>query len=353
MSASSPLGRGIELAERGVLPDLAVRVGIRRLLAERLRAEARGSPDDQEERKQALLADAARSPIAVAQAAANAQHYEVPPEFFRVVLGPRLKYSAAYFPPGVRTLADAEEAMLALSTERALIQDGMRVLELGCGWGSLSLYLLERFRSLRVTAVSNSAPQRLAIEQRARQLGVSDRLEVLTRDVTDFEPQARFDRVVSVEMLEHVRNHAELLQRIAGWLASDGRLFVHVFCHRSFAYPFESEGEDNWMGQHFFTGGMMPSFDYLALQQRDLVLERRWAVGGEHYARTARWWLANLDAKRVAAARALGLALPPREVERALGRWRIFFLACEELFGHRGGSEWHVGHYRFAPRGER
>jgi len=234
--------------------------------------------------------------------------------------------------------------MLALTCQRARLADGQRILELGCGWGSLTLWMARRFPASTITAVSNSASQREWILARAAEDGLGN-IEVLTRDVNALEFDAPFDRVVSVEMFEHVRNYRELMRNIAGWLAHDGLLFVHIFCHRSVMYPFETEGEGNWMGRHFFTGGLMPAADTLLYFQDELAIDRRWLIDGRHYARTARAWLENLDRNRDAAAAAL--VGQPRE---QLQRWRMFFMACEELFAVRGGSEWMVAHFRFEPR---
>jgi cyclopropane-fatty-acyl-phospholipid synthase len=256
------------------------------------------------------------------------------------VLGPRRKYSAGLFEPG-DDLAAAEERMLALSCARAGIEDAMRVLDLGCGWGSLTLWLAERYPRARILAVSNSKAQREYVLGECARRGL-DGVEVVTADVNRFEPAGRFDRVVSVEMFEHARNWERLLGRVARWLEPDGRLFLHVFCHRSTPYFFEAEGASDWMARHFFSGGMMPSADLLAGLERDLRVEEGWRVSGLHYARTAEAWLANLDAARER-------VLPILGSERAFGRWRLFFLACRELFAFRGGAEWHVLHARLAP----
>jgi len=292
-----------------------------------------------------FAAELATSPVALDADKANEQHYEVPPEFFELVLGPHLKYSSAYWPEGTRDLGDAERRMLETSCVRAGIENGQDILELGCGWGSLTLHMAQTYPDSRITAVSNSAPQRRFIEARA-----PDNVRVITADMNDFALDERFDRVVSIEMFEHMRNYEELLRRVAGWLQPHGRLFVHVFCHREYAYPFETEGSDNWMGRHFFTGGIMPSFDLLTRFDRDLELEEQWEVDGGHYSQTARAWRKNLEARRSEVLPVLQRTYGP-EAPLWYHRWRMFFLACEELFGYQGGTEWMVGHYRFAPRG--
>jgi cyclopropane-fatty-acyl-phospholipid synthase len=334
---------GIDLAERGLVPDFLVRRGIRRMVRERLAEIRHGDPAAAE---RAWAAQLRHSPVALVPQRANEQHYEVEPAFFRRVLGPRLKYSCALFPEGVRDLAAAEEAMLELSCRRAEVEDGMRVLDLGCGWGSLSLYLAERFPGARVLAVSNSKRQREFILARARAAGLGN-VEAVTADVNFFEAEGRFDRVMSVEMLEHVRNYQLLLRRIASWLEPDGRLFVHVFSHRRAAYPYEDRGDGDWMARHFFSGGQMPSHDLLLQFQDDLVLEDRWRIDGRHYQKTAEAWLGNLDADRGACLRELAATYGAERAALWLRRWRLFFLGCAELFGCRDGAEWGVSHYRF------
>ncbi len=329
----------IELAERGLVPLAGLRLGVRRLLRQRLRDAAAG-PDVDE-----LVRELAGSPVALTPEKANEQHYEVPPRFFELTLGPHLKYSGAYWPDGVHELAEAEGAMLRLSCERARLEDGQDVLELGCGWGSLTLHMARSFPNSRITAVSNSAPQRRFIEERA-----PGNVRVITADMNELELDGRFDRVVSVEMFEHMRNYRELLRRIRGWMRPEARLFVHVFCHRSHAYPYETEGTDNWMGRHFFTGGLMPSLDLFERFDEHLSVEARWEVDGTHYERTARAWRENLERRRPEVTRVLEDTYG-RDAPRWYHRWRLFFLACEELFGYRDGSEWIVAHYLFAPGG--
>lgn len=338
------------LAERGLLPDALLRLGIRRLCTQRLRDEAAADPDAAARRNAALIEELRRSPVAIHTDAANRQHYELPPAFFLRCLGPRLKYSGCYYPTGRETLGEAEDAMLALYGERAGLADGQDILELGCGWGSLTLWMAERYPNARITAVSNSAPQRQFIEAQCLQRGFSN-VRVLTCDVNRLElPGGAFDRCVSVEMFEHMRNYQALLGRVGSWLRDDGKLFVHIFCHRTLLYPFETAGEDNWMGRHFFTGGLMPAADTLLWFQDALRIEDRWLVDGTHYERTANHWLANQDARRddvmAILRQAYGDAAP-----LWFQRWRMFWMACAELFGYDGGREWMVAHYRFAKGG--
>jgi cyclopropane-fatty-acyl-phospholipid synthase len=339
-------GLTIGLSERGLMPEPVLRAGIRRLLAARLRSEAARQAAFRQEWLQTM----SNGPIALVPALANAQHYEVPSPFFQQVLGPQLKYSACYWPEGVATLDVAEEAMLQLTASRAKLADGQRILELGCGWGSLSLWMARRFPAATIIAVSNSAPQKAFIDSLARARGLQN-LTVVTADMNQLEPGGdRFDRIVSVEMFEHMRNWEALLKRARGWVLDDGRLFIHVFAHRRYAYPFDSEGEDNWMGRHFFSGGMMPSVDLLDRLDIPLVVVDRQELSGAHYARTAEAWHANLLAKVRAIEPLLAADLGPRGARIQIARWRIFFLACAELFAFHGGSEWVVSHTLLAPR---
>jgi cyclopropane-fatty-acyl-phospholipid synthase len=340
------LARLIDRAETGRLPDRLVRFGVRRMVAGRARRTAADGVAAHE-RFVASLADA---PITLHADEANVQHYEVPADFFRAVLGPRLKYSCCWYDDARATLQEAEEAMLARTVERAGIEDGMRVLDLGCGWGSLSLWLAERFPRCRITAVSNSELQREAILAGAAARGLEPpRVESV--DVGAWAPEGRFHRIVSVEMVEHLRSWPRLLGRVASWLEPDGRLFVHHFCHREFAYPYEIEGDGDWMARHFFTGGMMPSADLLSRCDRALEVVARWDVDGTHYARTSEAWLSNLDADRERVESALRPIHGP-ETARAVGRWRLFFLGCAELFAHDGGRTWGVTQQLLAPRSE-
>jgi cyclopropane-fatty-acyl-phospholipid synthase len=345
------VGVATALAERGLVPDAVLRVGIRTLLRGRMRRERRrehGTPERREARRSNANAAA---PLALVPERANEQHYELPPELFRLVLGPRLKYRACYWQDGpdeVTTLARAEERMLELSAERAGLADGQSILDLGCGWGSFSLWAAERFPKARILAVSNSRPQGDFVRARAAGRRLTN-VEHRVADVNGLELEpGRFDRIVSIEMFEHLRNYGELFARLTRWLSPGGKLFVHVFCHERYAYPFEDEGASDWMARHFFTGGVMPSADLLPAFRGELTLEERWLVPGIHYAQTAEAWLANLDARRAEALSVLARAYGTAEAAVWFERWRLFFLACAELFGYRGGREWLVAHYRFA-----
>lgn len=338
----------IDWAESGKLPDALIRLGIRRLLRRRLGQEFYRDAQKQSQRAQSLIEELRDSPIAIETDAANEQHYEVPAAFYQLALGQRLKYSSGYWPAGVNDLDAAEVAMLKASCDHAELANGQRILELGCGWGSLTLWMAAEYPDSRITAVSNSASQRAHIESRAAELGL-DNVQVITCDVNELELKERYDRVVSVEMFEHVRNYRVLMSRIAGWLRPGGKLFVHIFCHRYLLYPFETEGEGNWMGRYFFTGGLMPAADTLLHFQDHLALEERKLYSGRHYARTARAWLDNMDARKEAVAEVMSAAYG-EDSERWQQRWRMFFMACEELFAFDDGNAWMVAHYRFQRR---
>lgn len=341
---------GIEAVERGIVPDAITRLAIRRFCRERLQNTSNECNGASAGRSAQFAESLHSGPIAPLPEKANQQHYELPAEFFAAVLGPRRKYSCCYWPEENTTLAKAEAAALDATCQRAQLADGQDILELGCGWGSLSLWMAERYPGSRITAVSNSTRQRQFIESQARSLNLTN-LRVVTADMNDFDPvgcglcREGFDRVVSVEMFEHMRNYDELLARIAAWLRPAGKLFVHIFCHQTLAYPFETTGAANWMGRYFFTGGTMPSASLLNQFDRNLRVVNDWRWSGRHYQRTAEAWLANLDSRRREVLPILRSAYGAKEAVRWFNRWRMFFLAVAELFGFAGGDEWFVSHY--------
>jgi cyclopropane-fatty-acyl-phospholipid synthase len=347
MSIRRRLGYALldRMLERGLLSDRLLRAGSRWGAGARQRHEERGGVAAQAARFEALVASMRSGAIAEQPAKANAQHYELPAAFFELFLGPRLKYSSSYWPDGVEDLTAAEEAMLALVCERAGIEDGMTVLDLGCGWGSLSMWIAEHYPHASVLGVSNSGPQRAWIEAQ-RDLRGLGRLDVITADINELDLERRFDRVVSIEMFEHMRNWELLLARIAGWLEGDGRAFVHVFSHRRLAYTFEN----TWAAERFFTAGRMPSHELILRFQHDLEVRESWALPGTHYARTLGAWLGRLDQNAGRARELLGQAVGPTHAQRAFASWRLFLLSTEQMWGWRGGREWMVSHYLLGPR---
>jgi len=332
------------LLEKDLLPDWIIRIGIRRLLRQRLREIEHPSPDLQVAR----FAESLRAmPIAINTAESKIQHYEVPTAFYQRCLGPRLKYSSGYYVTGDETLAQAEEAMLALTAERAQLADGLDILELGCGWGSLTLWMAEKYPRARITGVSHSSTQREHIIAEAGRRGLTN-VSILTCDMNELNLIGRvFDRVVSVEMFEHMKNWPRLMANIARWLKPGGFFFAHVFTHSRFAYHFEVRDDTDWMSKYFFTGGMMPAHALFPCFQDNLVLVQDWKVNGRHYAQTAEHWLKNMDAHRTEILPLLAETYGGANTEKWWGYWRLFYLACAELWWFRDGEEWRVSHYLF------
>jgi len=339
----------IDLLHTNHVPDWLTRLGLRIILRKNTRERYRSSIEDRDAQRRDLIEKLKRSPIATHPDDANRQHYRVPPAFFELVLGRRLKYSCCHWPEGVRTLDEAEDAMLDLSCRRARLRDAMDVLDLGCGWGSLSLWIAEHYPACRVTSVSNSPEQIATIEKRCGESGL-DNVQTLVADVNDLQIDRRFDRVMSIEMFEHVKNYEELMAKTASILKPGGMLFVHVFSHREFAFEFEEDDPHDWMAQTFFSGGTMPSDDLLLHFQRDLHLLDHWRLSGTHYARTLRSWLEKLDRHEPDARAVLRQAYGSNDETKWLVNWRLFFMACEETWALRGGQEYIVSHYLFEKR---
>jgi len=334
------------LLEKNKLPDFLIRLGIRQLLKQRLKDENKGNSEAQLAHLMQLINELKNSPIAINTQEANAQHYEVPTEFYQYCLGKHLKYSSGYWKDGVTDINTSEKDMLELTCKRADLKNGQEVLELGCGWGSLSLYMAEKFPGSSFTVVSNSRTQKIHIDEEARKRGLPN-LRVLTVNINAFELPQTFDRVVSVEMFEHMRNYQKLMRLVSNHLKPDGKLFVHIFTHKEYSYKFEVKDESDWMSKYFFTGGIMPGDNLLFYFNDHLSVEHHWRVSGMHYHKTSEAWLRNMDANKE---KILPLFEHTYGKEHALKwwvYWRIFYMACAELWGYNKGNEWMVSHYLF------
>jgi len=337
----------VSWTETGLVPDSVIRAGIRRLLENKRNEIHAGDIEYAADELNRFVAMMDNSPIALVPNLANSQHYEVPAEFFTQVMGSHLKYSCGYWPDAVETLDAAEAAALQLTATRADIQNGQKILDLGCGWGSLSLWLAEQYPGVSITAVSNSSSQREFIIARARQRGLKN-IDVLVADMNDFDTENRYDRVVSVEMFEHMRNYRQLFSSISRWLVPGGRFFMHIFCHYSTPYEYIDKGPADWMSRYFFSGGIMPSAELPLRFADQLSIEKRWQWNGRHYAKTCEAWLARMDSNKQQIMPVLASCYGPQNASMWWQRWRIFFMACTELFNYRRGEEWFVSHYLFS-----
>jgi len=337
----------MQWSEQGYVPDKVVRFGIKRLLAERLIEINHSDNERMADAEYRLIQHMHEAPIAILPEKANEQHYEVPAEFFELVLGKFKKYSCCYWPQGTESLDDAEQIALMETCKRALLKDNQKILELGCGWGSLTLWMAEHYPSSQIDAVSNSHSQREYIESVAASRGINN-INVITCDMNDFDSGQRYDRVLSIEMFEHMRNWSLLYENICNWLKHDGLFFKHIFVNRGVPYLFLDQDEDDWMSRHFFSGGMMPSDDLPLHFQQHLKLQRQWRWHGEHYAKTSNAWLKNMDDNKDRLWPLLESTYGAEQAQQWWMRWRMFFMACAELFAFNNGQEWYVAHYLFA-----
>ena len=328
------------------IPDFLIRMGIRKYLKQRLREENKGGGEAQQRHLLQLIHTLKNAPIAVNTAEANEQHYEVPTEFYQYCLGENLKYSCGFWKPGVTDIDTSERDMLELTCERAGLANGQNVLELGCGWGSLSLFMAGKYPGSIFTVVSNSRTQKQHIEEQAFLRNIQN-LKVVTADMNTFHTDEKFDRVVSVEMFEHMRNYKLLMQKVASFLDDHGKLFVHIFTHKEFAYLFEVKDETDWMSKYFFSGGIMPSNDLLLHFNDDLIMEKQWFVNGTHYAKTSEAWLRNMDNHRDEIMPLFEQTYGKEEALKWWVYWRIFYMSCAELWNYDDGNEWMVSHYLF------
>ena len=339
------VSRIIGTAERVPLPDLVIRAAVQRLCSRTATRLARGNSEGDASFANEMAARA----IADYTDEANTRHSEVPAAFFALVLGPNRKYSSCFYKEPKSTLQEAEEEALRQTVAHAGLADGQSILELGCGWGSLSLWMARQFPNAEISAVSNSQSQREYIEREAAARGLKN-LRVIIADMKVFDPERKFDRIVSVEMFEHIMNWRELMTRVRSWLAPDGRFFMHIFTHRSGAYLFDHADGEDWIAQHFFAGGVMPSH-HLIRQYADLFeVEKEWRWSGTHYQRTALDWLGNFDSHRDEIEGILRNVYGD-DTSLWMRRWRWFFLATSGLFGYADGSEWGVSHYRMKVAG--
>ncbi len=337
------------LLEKNILPDSLIRIGIRRLLAQRLRDEQKENAFEQQLHFMKLIDFLKSSPIAVNTHDANEQHYEVPTEFFKLVMGKHMKYSSGYWKDDSISFDHSEEDMLELTTERAELIDGMNILELGCGWGSLSLYMAYKYPKASITGVSNSKTQKEYIDNEAKKRGLTN-LTIITADMNTFSIDKKFDRIVSVEMFEHMRNYEKLLEKVSSLLDANGKLFVHIFTHKTYSYLFEVKDETDWMSKYFFTGGIMPSDDLLLYFPKHVAIEKHWHIPGTHYSKTSEMWLKNMDKNEVEIRRIFAKTYGEEQVTKWIAYWRVFFMACAELWNYKNGEEWIVSHYLFVKK---
>ncbi|CAM8898965.1 unnamed protein product [Rhodiola kirilowii] len=332
--------------ERNLLPDAVVRRLTRLLLASRLRSGYRLSAELQVSDLVQFVKSLREMPIAIKTDEPKVQHYELPTSFFKLVLGKHLKYSCCYFEDKSSTLDDAEKAMLEIYCERAQLKDGHSVLDVGCGWGSLSLYIAQKYSNCKVTGICNSTTQKAHIEDQCRNLQL-DNVTIIVADISTFDMEASFDRVFSIEMFEHMKNYNELLKKISNWMKEDSLLFVHYFCHKAYAYHFEDLSDDDWITRYFFTGGTMPSANLLLYFQEDVSIVDHWLVNGKHYSQTSEEWLKKMD-QNLAVIKPIMIATYGKdESVKWTVYWRTFFISVAELFGYNNGEEWMVAHFLF------
>ena len=336
----------ISAVEKGIIPDFLIRYGIKLLLKRRLIDIKSLDCEKTDFSQMQMISRMQSSPIAINTDSANEQHYEVPQAFYKLILGSSYKYSCCHWSNEVHNLDDAEKEALDITCDRAQINNGMNVLDLGCGWGSLSLWIAEKFPECSVTSVSNSKSQHDFIHKQASLRNLNN-IKVIVADMNDFKIDQKFDRIISLEMFEHMKNYQKLYHRISKWLSDDGLFLMHIFCHKSSPYDFVDKGPNDWMSRYFFTGGIMPSDDLPLFFQESLLIKHRWRWSGEHYAKTSNAWLENMDKRKAKILPIIESTYGRENMQKWWQRWRIFFMSCAELFAFNGGQEWYVNHYLF------
>ncbi|OIS95929.1 PREDICTED: (S)-coclaurine N-methyltransferase-like [Nicotiana attenuata] len=332
--------------ERNLLPDAVIRRLTRLLLAARLRSSYKPSAELQLSDLLQFVHSLREMPIAVMTEKAKSQHYELPTSFFKFVLGKHFKYSCCYFHDKSSTLVDAEKAMMELYCERSQLKDGHTILDVGCGWGSLSLYIAQKYSSCKITGICNSVTQKAHIEEQCRELQLQN-VEIIVADISTFEMEGSYDRILSIEMFEHMKNYGDLLKKISRWMKPDSLLFVHYFCHKAFAYHFEDVNDDDWITRYFFSGGTMPSANLLLYFQDDVSVVNHWLVNGKHYAQTSEEWLKRMDQNKTSIKPIMESTYGKDSAVKWTVYWRTFFISVAELFGYNNGEEWMVAHFLF------
>ena len=323
------------LAESGFIPDALIKIAARYISNKRI---SKSSIDYD---KPEIISALSKGVVAEKTSDANKQHYEVPPEYFYHVLGTNLKYSCSLF-DNVNLLDEAETSMLELYIERANIKDGHKILDLGCGWGSFSLYIAKKYPNTNITSVSNSSDQITYIKNEAQKRGLPN-IKAYRMDVNSLELNTQFDRIISIEMFEHLRNYKLILSSLNNLLKPDGRLFIHIFCHKKLTYFYEMKNNFDWMTKYFFQGGIMPSKDIFEYFDDELEIINQWDINGNHYSKTCKAWLNNhyINRKKI-------LDVFQKHYDKPkiwFNRWRIFFLSCEAFFALNNGKEYFVSHY--------
>ena len=341
-----------KLLAQGWIPDFLIRFGVKILLRNKIKNQKIPNIEKRQSKKVEFVNNLKNQPIAIKTSEANEQHYELPPSFFEEILGDRLKYSCGYWdeflPPSdcANKLNQSEEAMLELTCSRADIKNGQKILDLGCGWGSLSIYMAENYPESKITALSNSSTQIEYINSIAKEKEL-DNLKAVIADINTYKSNNTFDRIISIEMFEHMRNYEALMSKLSKLLRNKGKLFIHIFSHHTYPFAYVNKSSSDWMARYFFAGGTMPSQDLLHYFLEDFHLENQWAVSGKHYKQTLEAWLYKMDNKKETIWPIFLEVYGKKEAKKWWNYWRTFFLSCAEFFGMNEGNEWFISHYLF------